>query len=160
MLSFSSSKWSKPAWRPTAFFDSPSATLLSSLKICWKVILEKEEIRDLVLWHQCTKVITCISKQPVAQSTITFESPNTWIDTMPIFDANLKSPKSTKSLAPVLVPAPQPIHRWKLMLECFLLHDFIQQDVLFVGINNYFLKIDVAKLRSATPGGVFSEWSC
>ena len=44
-----------------------------------------------------------------------------------------------------------------LMLECCLLHDFIQQDVLFVVINNYFLKIDVAKLRSTAPSGVFSE---
>jgi len=31
-----------------------------------------------------------------------------------------------------------------------------QKDILFVGISNYLLKIDVAKLRSAAPGGVFS----
>lgn len=31
-----------------------------------------------------------------------------------------------------------------------------QKDVLFVGISNYLLKIDVAKLRSTAPGGVFS----
>lgn len=31
-----------------------------------------------------------------------------------------------------------------------------QQDILFVGISNYVLKIDVAKTRSAAPGGGFS----